>query len=260
LTFARAKDNFYRSNAFASPHPFALAIMALFSSKDQYDFGPISSADDRGIETRDMRREASRNFWWESLRLVRDVFLIIVTFILFGVFFVQPVVVDGSSMEPVLHDGERLLVNKFIYYDLKSVSFGHLERGDIIVFWYPEDPSKSYVKRLIAFPGETVEVRDGKVYVNNRELSEPYLSEEGNRSRYSYPRTEVKSHTYYVMGDNRDNSADSRYWGFVPEKYVYGRAFFRYWKPQDLGFIQHADYPDMPHVPVDDMRADDQER
>ena len=234
--------------------------MALFSGKDQYDFGAVSSADDRDIETRDLRREAARNSWWETLRLVRDVFLIIVTFILIGVFFVQPVVVDGSSMEPQLRDGERLLVNKFIYYDIKSVGFGHLERGDIVVFWYPEDPTKSYVKRLIAFPGETVEVKDGKVYVNDVELIEPYLAEEKNRARFSFPRTEVRKHMYYVMGDNRDNSADSRTWGFVPEKYVYGRAFFRYWKPQSVGFIEHGDYPDMPTAPITDMRADEVEQ
>lgn len=233
--------------------------MALFSGKDQYNFGMISSADDRGIETRDMRREASRSFWWETLRLVRDVFLIIVTFILIGVFFVQPVVVDGSSMEPQLRDGERLLVNKFIYYDIKSVGFGHLERGDIVVFWYPEDPSKSYVKRLIAFPGESVEVKDGKVYVNDVELIEPYLAEEKTRSKFSFPRVEVKKHMYYVMGDNRDNSADSRNWGFVPEKYVYGRAFFRYWKPQNVGLIEHGTYPDIPPAPITDMRAEDQD-
>jgi len=232
--------------------------MALFSSKDQYDFGPISSADDAGVEARDLRKESSRHFWWETLRLVRDVFLIIVTFILFGVFFVQPVVVDGSSMLPQLHDGERLLVNKFIYYDVKSVSFGHLERGDIVVFWYPEDPSKSYVKRLIAFPGETVEIRDGKVYVNDVELIEPYIRAEYNNSRFRpFPRTEVKNHTYFVMGDNRDNSADSRTWGFVPEKYVYGRAFFRYWKPQNIGVIEHGEYPEMPPPPITDMRAEE---
>ncbi|MDI1241909.1 MAG: signal peptidase I [bacterium] len=233
--------------------------MSLFSNKDQYDFGLISSADDGGIESRDLRKEASRSFWWETLRLVRDVFLIIVTFILFGVFFVQPVVVDGSSMLPQLRDGERLLVNKFIYYDIKSVSFGHLDRGDIVVFWYPEDPSKSYVKRLIAFPGETVEIKEGKVFVNDVELVEPYISSEHNNSRYPFPRTEVKNHTYFVMGDNRDNSADSRTWGFVPEKYIYGRAFFRYWKPQNVGFVRHADYPEVPTPPITDMRADDLE-
>lgn len=233
--------------------------MALFSNKDQYDFGLISSADDIGIESRDLRKEASRNFLWETLRLVRDVFLIIVTFILIGVFFVQPVVVDGSSMLPQLRDGERLLVNKFIYYDIKSVSFGHLERGDVIVFWYPEDPSKSYVKRLIAFPGETVEIREGKVYINEVELIEPYIADEHNSSKFRpFPRTTVKQHTYFVMGDNRDNSADSRTWGFVPEKYVYGRAFFRYWKPQSIGFVRHADYPDVP-PPIDDMRASESE-
>lgn len=231
--------------------------MALFSGKDQYDFGAFSSSDDRDIQTRDLRKEASRSFWWETLRLVRDVFLIIVVFILVGVFFVQPVVVDGSSMLPQLHDGERLLVNKFVYYDIKSVGFGHLERGDIVVFWNPNEPSKSFVKRLIGLPGETVEVRDGKVYINGTELNEPYLSTEHNRTMPSFPPEEVKKHYYYVMGDNRDNSMDSRYIGLVPEKYIYGRAFFRYWKPQNIGLIQQGRYPELPEPPISDMRADD---
>ena len=173
---------------------------------------------------------------------------------------VRPGRSSAPSAPASLRDGERLLVNKFIYYDIKSVGFGHLERGDIIVFWFPDDPSKSFVKRLIAFPGETVEVKDGKVYVNDVELLEPYLSEEKNRARFSFPRTEVKKHMYYVMGDNRDNSDDSRRWGFVPEKYVYGRAFFRYWKPQSVGFIEHGDYPDMPPAPITDMRANEQDQ
>ena len=238
-------------------YPSSALIMALFSGKNQYDFGVLSPHDDRDIETRDMRKEASRSFWLETPRLVRDVFLIIVVFILIGVFFVQPVVVDGSSMLPQLRDGERLLVNKFIYYDIKSVGFGHLERGDIVVFWFPDDPSKSFVKRLIGFPGETVEVRDGKVFINDVQLQEPYLAEEHNRANFSFERTEVKKHTYYLLGDNRDNSLDSRYWGFVPEKYIYGRAFFRYWRPQNIGFIEHGRYPELPPAGLNDMRAND---
>lgn len=231
--------------------------MFKFRSSKEYDFGSLSPNDDPDIDVRDLRKEASRGFMIESLRLVRDIFLIIVVFILMGVFFVQPVVVDGSSMVPQLHDGERLLVNKFIYYDIKSVSWGHLERGDIVVFWYPDDPSKSYVKRLIGLPGETVEVREGKVFIDDVELIETYLDREHSNSQPTFPAVEVKKHSYYVMGDNRDNSADSRYWGLVPEKYIYGRAFFRYWKPQNIGPIQQGDYPEMPAPPITDMRAEE---
>lgn len=224
--------------------------MFSFRNKNrEYDFGSYSPNDDPDIEKRDLRKESSRHFLFESLRLLRDIFLIIVVFILIGVFFVQPVVVDGKSMEPQLHDGERLLVNKFIYYDVKSLGFGHLERGDIVVFWYPEDPNKSFVKRLIGFPGETVEVKDGKVYINGVELNEPYLDPEKNRSRIALAPVQVKNHTYYVLGDNRDGSLDSRIWGMVPAKYVYGRAFFRYWQPQRLGTIEHGEYPEMPPPP-----------
>ena len=144
------------------------------------------------------------------------------------VFIVQPVKVEGTSMLPYLHDGERIFVNKLIYYD----DYGwapKIYRGDIIVFWFPDDPSKSYIKRVIGLPGDTVEVRDGHVNVNGRELDETYLDPHLNMSHASKPPIYVKPGYYFVMGDNRDNSSDSRIWGLVPKKYVYGKALFRYW-------------------------------
>lgn len=216
-----------------------------FRKKNQYGFGPISPDDDRDIEVAHIRRDSRRGLWTESLRLARDIFLIIVVFILLGVFAVQPVVVEGTSMLPQLHDGERLLVNKLIYYKIGSVSWGHLDRGDIVVFWYPKEPDKSYVKRIIGLPGETVEVRNGKVYIDGEQLNEVYLDTEHNQSLPSFSPRRVEEHNYFVMGDNRDNSSDSRYWGLVPEKYIYGKAFFRYWKPSEMGFLQRGEY-DMP--------------
>jgi len=219
--------------------------------KNQFEFGQISPDDDRDIEVVKLKREARQGIWTESLRLARDVFLIIVVFILFGVFAIQPVVVEGSSMVPQLHDGERLLVNKLVYYKWNSVSWGHLERGDIVVFWYPSDPDKSYVKRIIGLPGETVEIRGGHVFIDGRLLNEPYLEADHNKNlRESMIKT-VDEHYYFVMGDNRDNSSDSRIWGLVPEKYIYGKAFFRYWRPSDAGFLEHGDY-DIPSPPPDD--------
>lgn len=227
-----------------------------FRRKNQYEFGSVSPEDDRDIDVVQLRRESRQGIWTESLRLVRDIFLIIVVFILFGVFAVQPVVVEGTSMLPQLNDGERLLVNKLVYYKIQSVSWGHLERGDIVVFWFPKEPDKSYVKRIIGLPGEQVEVREGKVIIDGQELNEDYLDIEHNRSLPSFPPRKVEEHHYFVMGDNRDNSSDSRYWGLVPEKYIYGKAFFRYWKPSKMGFLEHGAYDADETPKIDDLRAE----
>ena len=232
-----------------------------YRKKGQLEFGLVSPGDDRDIEVVQLRRESRQGLWTESLRLARDIFLIIVVFILFGVFAVQPVVVEGTSMLPELHDGERLLVNKLVYYRIKSVSWGHIERGDIVVFWYPKEPDKSYVKRVIGLPGEMVEVRNGKVYIDGNELAEQYLDTEHNQSLPSFPAKRVEEHHYFVMGDNRDNSSDSRYWGLVPEKYIYGKAFFRYWKPSNIGFLEHGAYNMSAEEKIDKLRAiDDDEQ
>lgn len=221
------------------------------------EFGTFSPEDDADIDVVRPATIKNSHVWFsESVRLVRDVFLIIVVFILLGVFAIQPVVVEGTSMLPQLHDGERLLVNKLVYYNIKSVSWGHLERGDIVVFWYPKEPDKSYVKRIIGLPGETVEIRGGKVLINGAELQEDYLEDIHNQSLAPLSAQKVDAHYFFVMGDNRDNSSDSRYWGLVPEKYIYGKAFFRYWKPANIGFVEHGEYQGAPVTPVDDVRTD----
>ncbi len=216
--------------------------------KKQFEFGSHAVGDDCDIEVYRVRKESRQGLWAESLKLLRDIVLIIAVFILLGVFVAQPVVVEGTSMLPQLHDGERLLVNKLVYYKFQNYSWGHIERGDVIVFWYPKDPEKSYVKRVIGLPGETVEVRQGKILIDSRELDEPYLEADHNQALPSFPPKKVDEHFYFVMGDNRDNSSDSRYWGLVPEKYIYGKAFFRYWNPSNIGFITHGQY----NVPEDD--------
>ena len=228
--------------------------------KNQSDFGLLSVRDDLDIEVVRLRRESRRGLWSESLKLLRDIVLIIAIFILLGVFVAQPVVVEGTSMLPQLHDGERLLVNKLIYYKFNSVEWGHLERGDIVVFWYPREPDKSYVKRIIGMPGETVEVRNGVVLIDGRELNETYLVAEHNQSQPSFPAKKVDEHFYFVMGDNRDNSSDSRYWGTVPEKYIYGKAFFRYWNPSNIGFLTHGEYNLQKEARADDVRAESEEK
>jgi signal peptidase I len=234
-----------------------------FGRKDHLKFGHVAATDDSDIEINDLRKRSRRGLWAEGARLVRDVFLILLVFVMFGVFFIQPVVVEGTSMLPQLHDGERLLVNKLVYYKIRSVRWGHIERGDIVVFWFPNDPDKSYVKRVIGMPGESVEIRNGRVFINGVELNESYLDGAFNQSAPSAPPRKVDEHHYFVMGDNRDNSSDSRYWGLVPEKYIYGKAFFRYWRPSDVGFIEQGEYdgtvPSPSPTPIpdeDDLRAE----
>jgi len=214
----------------------------MFGKKKKiFAFGTISAEDDLTIEIHDFRKEARQQFLLEIFRLIRDVFLIVPIFILIGVFVVQPVIVEGTSMLPVLHDGERLLVNKLVYYKIQAYSWGHIERGDIVVFWYPKDPDKSFVKRVIGLPGETIEIKNGIVYINGKRLYEKYIDSTYNHSTLNFPLKKIEEHHYFVMGDNRDNSSDSRYWGLVPEKYIYGKAFFRFW-PSNIGFIQKGDY------------------
>jgi signal peptidase I len=124
-----------------------------FKRKNQFNFGSHATKDDRDIEVYRLRTESRQGLWSESLKLIRDIFLIIAVFILLGVFVAQPVVVEGTSMLPQLHDGERLLVNKLVYYKFQSVSWGHIERGDVIVFWYPKDPEKKLCQTRYRFAG-----------------------------------------------------------------------------------------------------------
>jgi signal peptidase I len=209
-----------------------------FSSSD---FDTIITADDNDIEIHKVHSETRKSFVTESLLFVRDLLLVFAFFILFGVFIAQPVVVEGTSMLPNLHEGERLIVDKLIYYKFKSFSAGHIERGDVVVFWYPVNPDQSFVKRVIGMPGETVEIRNGQVFVSGKQISEPYLDPANTASMGSLNSTLVTSGHYFVMGDNRDNSSDSRVWGLVPEKYIYGKVFFRYWSPANIGIIGKGD-------------------
>lgn len=211
------------------------------SSNDQIDFGGVSVNDDRDIDVHKYKSASKQGLWFESVRLLRDIILIVSIFLLFGVFIAQPVVVEGTSMLPQLHNGERLLVNKLVYYDIKSFTWGHIDRGDVVVFWYPDDPDKSFVKRVIGLPGETIEIKGGRVTIDGNQLNEPYLNIEHNQAPLNMAPKKIKKHHYFMMGDNRDNSSDSRRWGLVPEKYIYGKAFFRYWRPSNLGFINKGD-------------------
>ena len=209
-------------------------------------FGGISADDDQDIDVQNPESSRHSGLWAEARLLFRDIIFALMMATLVVVFIVQPVKVEGTSMLPRLHDGERIFVNKLIYYklpDLRKYGWPSLERGDVVVFWPPKDPDKSYVKRIIGLPGETVEMREGKILINGQALSEPYLDPHLTASRMSTAPVRVDEHYYFVMGDNRDNSSDSRVWGLVPEKYIYGKALFRYWPLSDATVISHeTDY------------------
>ena len=146
-------------------------------------------------------------------------------------FVAQAFRVQGTSMLPLLHDGERIVVNKLVY------RFWPIERGDVVVFWYPRDPSVSFIKRVVALPGDVVEIRRGQLFVGNIRVVEPYLQSQF-RDDESYPPREVPKGYYFVLGDHRNSSNDSRSWGDVPERYIYGKAFFRFWPVPKLGLIR----------------------
>jgi signal peptidase I len=167
--------------------------------------------------------------WHEAKSLLRDIFFAGVIAVLIVVFVVQPVRVEGQSMMPKLLDQDRIFVNKFIYPLREWLGDREpIKRGDIVVLLYPEDPSKSYIKRVVGLPGEELNVENGKLYINGVLIDEPYLDANYLSQDTTGP-TRVREHHYFVMGDNRRNSSDSRYWGPVPEKYIYGKAIFRYY-------------------------------
>lgn len=146
------------------------------------------------------------------------------------IFLYQPVKVEGTSMAPLLSDQERIFINKFVY------RFEPIDRGDVVVFWYPRDLSKSFIKRVVGLPGETIEIRSGHVYINGHADSEPYVP--GNYlDGQSYPPVTIPPDCYYVMGDHRDSSNDSRMFGPVPRQYIYGKAVFAYWPADHFGSL-----------------------
>jgi signal peptidase I len=162
---------------------------------------------------------------------LRDLFLSLAISAFIIVFIYQPVKVEGTSMMPSLEDQERIFVNKFVYR-LEPIS-----RGDIVVFRYPRDPSKSYIKRVIGAAGDRIRIDGGQVYVNGEAVNEDYVPPAYADSR-SYPETIVPQDSYFVLGDHRSMSNDSRDFGPVNQSYIYGKAVFGYWPMDKLGRVR----------------------
>jgi signal peptidase I len=176
------------------------------------------------------RHSAAHSLRNEIRVWTRDLLIAIGLALVIIVFLYQPVKVEGTSMAPLLSDQERIFINKFVY------RFEPIHRGDVVVFWYPLDRTKSFIKRVIGLPGETVEIRRGTVYVNGLSISEPYVPPQYEDPGDFGP-VRVQMDEYFVMGDHRISSNDSRVFGSVASRYIYGRAVFAYWPVDHFGSL-----------------------
>jgi len=169
-------------------------------------------------------RRSGMNSWLRDLVIS----VAVSTFII--IFLYQPVRVEGTSMLPMLEDQDRLFVNKMAYH------VGEIHRGDVVVFLYPHDHQKSYIKRVIALPGDDLKIDHGRVFVNGRELAEKYVPLRFEDSR-SLPEFVIPDREYFVMGDHRSISSDSRDFGPVDRELIYGKAAFVYWPMEQVGVV-----------------------
>jgi signal peptidase I len=162
---------------------------------------------------------------------VRDLVVSVSVSAFIIIFLYQPVRVEGTSMLPVLEDQDRLFINKMAY------RVGEIHRGDVVVFLYPHDHEKSYIKRVIALPGDDLRIDHGQVYVNGGRVEEKYVPKRFADDR-SQPEMTVPAHEYFVMGDHRSISSDSRDFGPVERELIYGKAAFVYWPMDQAGVVR----------------------
>jgi signal peptidase I len=178
-----------------------------------------------GSETEGGRTPSGWHSW------LRDLVVSVAISAFIIIFLYQPVRVEGTSMLPMLEDQDRLFINKVAY------RMGEIHQGDVVVFQYPRDHSKSYIKRVIALPGDKLRIDHGTVYVNGARLPEPYVP-----NRFSDERTQSEMvllpHEYFVMGDHRSISSDSRDFGPVERNLIYGKAVFVYWPMEQMGVVR----------------------
>jgi signal peptidase I len=175
---------------------------------------------------------ASNTSGISGIRLwLRDLLVSVAASVLIITFLYQPVRVEGTSMLPRLEDQDRLFINKFVY------RFAAIERGDVVVFRYPRNPQTSYIKRVIALPGDRLSIDRGTVWLNGEPLSEKYVPDEFRDLR-SMAEIVVPDGCYFMMGDHRSISSDSRDFGPVERALVYGKAVFVYWPQRDAGPVR----------------------
>jgi signal peptidase I len=187
-------------------------------------------------QQKDEKETSSSPKVWRSLQ--ENVTLVAIALclaLLIRVFIAEPRYIPSDSMFPTLYTGDRLVVEKVSY------RFHHPELGDIVVFQPPPElqhrgypQNQAFIKRVIGKPGEIIKIADGKVYLNGHPLQEDYIAEPPNQP---FPPVQVPEGEFFVMGDNRNDSNDSRYWGFLPRQNIIGRAVFRFWPLNRIGFI-----------------------
>ncbi|NWF69338.1 MAG: signal peptidase I [Chloroflexi bacterium] len=174
---------------------------------------------------------------WDALReVVELVVLICAIYALVNLSTVR-FIVQGPSMEPNFETGQFLIVSRVNYL------LGDPQRGDIVVFHYPGNPDEDYIKRVIGLPGDVIEFRGQQVYVNGQLLNEPYINEACSEDMCADRRWELGPDEYFVMGDNRNRSSDSRRFGPVPRTFIVGEVLIRYWPPEDWGIVHQIAYP-----------------
>lgn len=164
---------------------------------------------------------------WSTLK---DLLLAVLVVHLMATFMIQPVRVEGTSMQPGLEDQEHVFISRL------PCRLTGIQRGDVVVFSLPQDPDKSYIKRVVGLPGETVAIRAGQVFIDNRPLPEPYLRT-SFQDRGNTPALRIPSGHYFVLGDHRNVSFDSRDWGPIPSSAISGKAVLKYWPPTDAGVV-----------------------
>jgi signal peptidase I len=162
---------------------------------------------------------------------LRDLLVSVAASVFIITFLYQPVRVEGTSMLPRLEDQDRLFINKFVYH------ISSIERGDVVVFHYPRNPEQSYIKRVIALPGDRLRIDNGVVWINGQRQKETYVPDEYRDSR-SYAEIVIPEDTYFMMGDHRSISSDSREFGPVDRSLIYGKAVFVYWPTHDAGLVK----------------------
>ena len=196
-----------------TPHETPAAVMGLTTGQLAENPAPAPSRKVGGI-----------GLWLRDLLFSAAASILIITFLY------QPVRVEGTSMLPRLEDRDRLFINKFVY------SFSAIERGDVVVFHYPRDPEKSYIKRIIGLPGDRLRIDHGVLWLNGKRQLERYVPYNYQDSR-TVAEIVVPAESYFVMGDHRSISSDSRDFGPVERSLIYGKAVFIYWPARDAGVV-----------------------
>ena len=193
-------------------------------NEDQSGQGPVAGVSETPAGGSQTKQRGGMSSW------LRDLLISVAVSAFIIIFLYQPVRVEGTSMLPVLEDQDRLFVNKLAY------RVGDIRRGDVVVFLYPHDHQKSYIKRVIALPGDDLKIDHGQVFVNGKAMTEKYVPPRFTDSR-SLPETIVPDHEYFVMGDHRSISSDSRDFGPVDRDLIYGKAAFVYWPVEQAGIV-----------------------